>query len=248
MMTEPAHDGKHLAGEILHWLGTDSEASWQRYMQDPEHREYFEQQGWHRSDAITYRINSHGFRGKEFTPGCVLALGCSYTLGLGLPEFTVWPYQIGNVLGLDVANISWGGYSADTCYRLARYWIPKLQPRVVMFLLPPVTRIELLLAGQLHGRSDFDVFMPHNMLDNDTFLKHWITNSENAELNRERNQRSVQHLCAELAIPCVTQKVEKIMNLATEIVQFARDHMHGGPNGQTLIAQNFLEEYHERYC
>jgi hypothetical protein len=248
-MTAPAHDGTVFAGQTLEWLGTDTLASWQRYMQDPEHRDYFQQQGWDRSDAISYRINTDGFRGEEFGTGeYLLALGCSYTLGIGLPESAVWPYKVSKSLKLQVANVSWGGYAADTCFRLASYWIHALGPRVVMFLLPPEARIELILGGKLNNRTTFDVFMPHNMIDSDTFLRHWITNPENAKLNRERNALAVQMLCSRLHIPCVVQPCDAVMNQPTELVQFARDHMHGGPKGQDMIANNFLKEYHERYC
>ena len=47
--------------------------------------------GWDISGKTSYRINSEGFRGKDFDNISVIALGCSITLGIGVHEEDSWP-------------------------------------------------------------------------------------------------------------------------------------------------------------
>ena len=62
------HFGTKSAGQTLKWMPTDSEENFQRLVQVEEYREYFCSKGWLEPDAITYRINSEGFRSEEFDP------------------------------------------------------------------------------------------------------------------------------------------------------------------------------------
>ena len=78
------HFGKKSAGQTLKWLPTDTEESFQQLVQNEEYQEYFRSKGWLEPDAITYRINSAGFRSEEFDPqaNSMVSLGCSYTIEL----------------------------------------------------------------------------------------------------------------------------------------------------------------------
>jgi len=109
--------------QTLKWLPTDTEESFQQLVQNEEYREYFRSKGWLEPDAITYRINSEGFRSEEFDPQetSMISLGCSYTIGIGLPEQATWSYLVAQALGLKNYNLAWAGTSADTCFMLADY-------------------------------------------------------------------------------------------------------------------------------
>jgi hypothetical protein len=184
----PEHTGKHYVNQTLEWLPTDTKESYEKLIQDPGHRAYFAELGWDQPGAITYRFNSHGFRADEFDGGpYMLALGCSFTVGIGLPEQDTWALQTATALGLKCANLGWGGYSADSCYRLAEYWIPELRPKYVCMLVPPNHRVEVLLDAEdplvMPHQSLFEVFMPQSQSrlfsPNDHYLKHWFMNDEN---------------------------------------------------------------------
>jgi hypothetical protein len=106
----PEHAGKHHVNQTLDWLPTDTKESYEKLIQDPEHLAYFVEQGWDQPGAITYRFNSHGFRADEFDGGpYMLALGCSFTIGIGLPDQDTWARQTATALGLKCANLGWGG-------------------------------------------------------------------------------------------------------------------------------------------
>ena len=89
------------ANQTLHWLGTDSLELWQKNMQDSERRAHLTKYGFDNPRAIVYQMNSRGFRCKEFdhTDGFI-ALGCSHTCGIGLPENQAWPSIVSQATGL----------------------------------------------------------------------------------------------------------------------------------------------------
>jgi len=239
----PWHFGMQYAGQTLDWLPTDTKESYDRMTQDPAHREYFAQKGWDQPGAITYHINSNGFRSKEFVPGnCLLALGCSYSMGIGLPESEIWPALVGNSLSLDVYNLSWPGASADTCFMLAQYWIPVLRPRLVVFAAPPQHRLDLL------DKQDHTTYMPGQDLSHNEFIQKWFTIDRNAELNNKRNKYAVKGLCLEYNISCLTYNAHEYFARSREEVEYARDYMHAGPLGHKMFAERILDDWRKKHA
>ena len=251
----PYHFGKSFAGQTLDWMPTDTPERFAELMQDPEHRRYFEELGWHEPGAITYEFNSHGFRCDEFTDEpCLIALGCSYTMGIGLPRQVLWPELVAQDLGLRVANLAWGGYSADSCFRLAEYWVPRLKPELVVLMAPNMARFELLLDHEQllphqHRNQLFEVIMPaseSNLFADHSFLRHWWGNPENHRLNNLRNCMALQRLCDELDVPCVIDNADHHMWWSREELGYARDFLHGGPPAHRRIADHILNEYQSK--
>jgi hypothetical protein len=171
-------------------------------------------------------------------------LGCSYTIGIGLPLKDIWPSLVGQALDLEVYNLSWGGNSADTCFRLADYWIPILQPKLVIMLTPPKNRVELLT---IDSNMPAKVFLPMSesaMFSNeDIYLKNWFANEENANINNRKNQLAVKQLCTTLGIQCLTYDAHSFMSCSREEVGYARDHMHAGVPGHRILADKILRDY-----
>lgn len=247
-ITPPIHFGTPLAGQTLEWLAPDTKESFEKLSADPEHRKYFAQHGWDQPGAIVYKINSHGFRCDEFDGGPYLVtLGCSYTLGYGLPMEDVWPYKLGKHLGLRVANLAWGGYSSDTCFRLAEYWVPTLKPDMVVMLTPPQDRLELLLDVESIDsiNTPVEIFLPNSQSkffnSADLYLKHWYLNSENGLINERKNSLAVKQLCADLNIPCYVLHSRQYMQRSREEIGYARDYLHGGPQAHDDIVRLVLE-------
>jgi len=246
----PPHFGTHLANQTLDWLPTDTKENYEKLIQDSEHRAYFADLGWDKPGAITYKFNGHGFRADEFDGGpYMVALGCSYTVGIGLPDEATWARQTATALGMKCANLAWGGYSADSCYRLAEYWVPKLRPDYVCMLVPPRHRIELLLDETLLLTRQFlvEVFLPQSQSSlfnpNDHYLKHWFLNDENAKINQRKNILAIRQLCADLNIPCTIINAEEHMCWSREAIGYARDYMHGGPKIHKTLTEKFVNGY-----
>jgi lysophospholipase L1-like esterase len=245
----PWHFGTYHAGTDSEFLPTDTRAHFEKLCETQEYREYFRAHGWLEPGSITYKINSQGFRSEEFTHNtdCIVALGCSFTVGIGLPIESTWPALVGQALGIKVYNLAWGGNSADTCFRLAEYWVPRLKPKAVFMLAPPESRFELLLAA---GPHKVEVFMPAaEIADNHgnyaDYLKHWYGASENSRLNHKKNKLAISALCNDLDTPCQIYNANDYMAWSREEVGYARDRMHAGPKGHQLLAERIIHDWHE---
>ena len=233
------HAGKPLANQTLEWLPTDTKETFEQLMQEPKHQHYFAAKGWDQPGAITYRLNSEGFRCVEFDDQpCLVALGCSYTLGSGLPVECTWPSLVGRALNLSVANLAWMGYSADSCFRIAEYWLPQLNVQQVVMLTPFSDRVEVLTeTGAI-------TCMPSNIpkTTTDEFLTHWVLNNENGRLNSIRNKLAVKQLCHNLNVPCQIYDALTYMADSREKLEYARDHMHAGPRGHQILAERIIND------
>jgi hypothetical protein len=243
----PSHFGKQFNSQILDWLPSDTKENYQACCRQAEYVKYIKIKGWDQPGAINYRINSLGFRGDEFdfSKPCLVALGCSFTIGTGLPEQTVWPWLVGAELNLPVINLSWGGYSADTCFRLAEYFLPKLNAELCVMMSPPPDRIEVI-GPNIVTDTNFEVFMPQSKSywfnPNDVYLKYWLSVEENSRLNNLKNKLAVEMLCSRLRIPCLTYDVSDFFTKSREEIEYARDYMHAGPAAHVAAAEKILND------
>lgn len=229
------------ANKEIDWHPSDTEESFHRMMQDPEHRKYFAEKGWDQPGAITYKFNSHGFRSDEFDPNAdnLVALGCSFTMGIGLPVQEVWPARLGRALNLQVCNLSWGGGSSDRCFRMAHYWVPHLRPKLVVLLNPPRGRLEVVvddITGATEPVTDQD-------FQENTFLKKWISADTNQLLNNRKNSLAISAICAELEIPFLSYEADEWMSRSREEVGYARDYMHAGPEGHRTFTERIINDF-----
>jgi len=239
----PWGPGANRAGTTTTWDSQAEKAQFEKMMADPVHRKYFVEKGWDDPEAITYSINSYGFRCEEFddTP-CIVTLGCSFTSGVGLPLQNIWPTLVGNALGLKVVNLAWGGQGSDYCFRMAEYWLPRLPVKRCVLLNPPASRIEVLLED-----NTAETFMVNTMSGyynpNDWFLNQWLMNEENQRLNNLKNSLAIKQLCLDLNIPCQTFEAHEHMSGSREDLEYARDYLHAGPKGHVLLAERILNEH-----
>lgn len=149
------------------------------------------------SKKTTYNINSQGFRGKEFENIDVITLGCSITFGVGLHESDAWPNVLGNLINKNVANLSKAGASADTCFRFASHWIPKLKPQIVIYLQPPQGRFEILRKDlNQRNQGHFSVNRKNYSHEEYITFKSWHNNPLNNDLNYQKNSLAIEQLCA----------------------------------------------------
>ena len=222
------------------WSAGDGLEQWQNNMQDRKRRRYLERQGWHHEQAILYRYNSLGFRGDEFdgTLKTVIVLGCSFTFGTGLREDQAWPWILAAKLHASCANLAWGGGSADRCFRMAEYWIPRLRPCAVVMLTPPGGRMELVLND--HDRETSGLIPPLSF--NDNFLKNWLTTEENIRLNQVKNQLAVGMICHALNTPCAIYETVEFAWVLGNTGDLARDFQHQGPMVHRAFADKVYQD------
>lgn len=225
-LTEPAHLGQEYAGQTLHWFPMDTEKRYQNHLIDTKKRSLLEQNNWIDRE-ILYTFNSNGFRSDEFNndqPGYV-ALGCSFTMGIGLPKEDVWCWQVGDYFKLKTWNLGLGGGSLDQCFRLATYWLEKLNPRFVILLEPPKTRFEVL-----DNDCAINITPEETSWWQDRYVKTYLATSTNSDINRLKNIQAIGYLCNELNIPFYTwPPFTEQLNTRSYYTDFARDLAHNGP-------------------
>jgi lysophospholipase L1-like esterase len=74
-----------------------------------------------------------GFRNREVPKRAdVVTIGDSQTYGIGVPRFSSWPAQLGELTGLQVYNASLAAYSPVQYYELLRRYALRLKPSTVV--------------------------------------------------------------------------------------------------------------------
>lgn len=236
-MTPPVHLNSRHAGATKTWHGSDTEHFFKKNTQDPAKLAYLEQMGWSDPTVINYKFNSHGFRCDEFKEtDNFIAIGCSYTQGIGLPLELTWPALLAQKVGLTPYNLGIGGTGADTCFRLLDYYLPLLKPKFIVFLCPPEARVEILLNGEA------DVFLPESMSTrynpNDFYLSNWFAHTDNYKNNRRKNILACKYLAHQHNTKILVSLVDE-WPVPVE-VGFARDFLHSGPVAQELFVEKTL--------
>lgn len=95
-------------------------------------------------ENVSYKINSDGYRGKDVDGVAdIMALGCSFTFGVGLPEEKVWPSILSNKMNMSMVNLASPGDSAMGQVRKAFAYFEKYgNPKIIVCLFPTL-RLEL---------------------------------------------------------------------------------------------------------
>lgn len=237
-----AHKNQCFANQTLHWLDLDSKELWQTNMADPKRRAQLEKFGFDRPDAITYQMNSHGFRCDNFDsrPGFI-ALGCSFTCGIGLPVEQVWPTMVSQATGLVPWNLGIGAAGLDTCFRMLYNYIDLLQPRFVMLLAPDPDRFEIHALGQpcmtMHNKT-------HSSATIDEIKKFWFSDEQNTNVNYTKNLLAMQQVCASRNVKFIIKRQHPDL-LGKKITRCewpsGRDLCHVGYLEQKSCATLFLQ-------
>jgi hypothetical protein len=236
------HNNQHLANQTLHWFDLDSQELWQANMADPKRCAQLEQFGFDQPDAITYQMNNHGFRCDDFDrrPGFI-ALGCSFTCGIGLPVQQVWPSIVGQVTRLVPWNLGIGGAGLDTCFRMLYNYIDLLQPEFVMLLTPDPDRFEIHALGipcmTMHNNT-------HHNPAIDKVKKFWFSDEQNTNVNYTKNLLAMQQLCNSRNVKLIIKNLYPDL-LGKKLTQSnwptGRDLCHVGYLEQQRCAELFLQ-------
>lgn len=185
---------------------------------------------------ITYRFNQAGFRSDEFSnEEGIVFLGCSHTVGIGLPYEQTWPYLISKKLGKKCYNLAIGGGSNDLAFRMAYNYIPKLKPPIVVFLVTHNTRLEILDKNN----ESFSFFGPGSSpFKNDKFYETWLMNETNLNANLLKNLLAIENICDKNNARFIAIDESEMPRL-----DLARDLAHRGTRSNREFAKNVLYNY-----
>ena len=228
------HQNLYLANQTLNWHGTDTEKVYQHNL--IKNLKLLQHHNWI-DCPLTYKFNHYGFRADEFNSAesGVMFLGCSHTAGIGLPLESTWPHIVSTSLKLNNYNLGVGGTSNDTAFRLAYYWIDRLRPSIVIFLSTEKTRVELHTID--NNVEDLSVQYVQNQMfpEATSFMRHWVGNDINGDMNCLKNTLAVQQLCNDRGIKYLQEEALNIHELDK-----ARDLQHYGRRTNRRIAAMFL--------
>ena len=106
--------------------------------------------GPYKDARITYKLNSHGWRSREIVPSTpnkkIMFVGCSFTIGIGLPYDEVWTsiatHHIGLFLGEPVEqhNFGYGSHGNDFFAMVVHQVLPILKPDLLVVLFTDLSR------------------------------------------------------------------------------------------------------------
>ena len=218
------HHHTEYAGKTLEWFSTDSKEFYEQNIKDAANKTKLEKNNWV-DQTIHYTFNSHGFRSDEFDleTDSFMYLGCSFTLGTGVPYEVTWPYLVSQKYQVKNFNLGISGGSNDTAFRLANHYIPVLKPKAVLFASTLSNRLDVISESEI-------TTLRHNSVPkqfNGQFYKDWITYEENCQLNWKKNMLAIKHICRSNNIPFVEVQLSKLVSWP--LLDNARDIMHPGP-------------------
>lgn len=233
---------KNVKNQSLKWFPMDTE---KLYLQNLS--KFNSENNWKDVD-ISYDFNSYGFRCDEFTSdNNIVFLGCSNTLGVGLPLENTFAYNVSKSLNLKMCNLGKGGGALDTCFRLAYYWLNILQPKIVVCQMPEETRLELrdtLKEVEEAGdpwKTELLVSYTHKF-----YRKHWLRFPEQYILHQHKNLLAIKSLCQQLNIKLVVLDQSIFRDIKDSERDFARDLAHYGRKTHKQLANIVLGKINEQ--
>ena len=205
-----------------------------------------------KQDTIAYTFNSQGYRCDEFENikwnESILALGCSYTQGVGLDDTECWSYKLQEKLAMPVVNLAQHGTSIF--YHLYNLEIlHKLNPKFVIVQIPDVHRFTLFPASsnkeirnlgwfsisymtafaKLWKRKEFELAMQQRK--DAHFMEVWSESNNHLQYVKF----AVNYIKTLYKDRCFFFGISNgsaepsLINIHAEIVDVARDLEHAGP-------------------
>lgn len=228
------HQHSAYANKTVSWFSTDDKETYVKNMSIPDQRKIIERNGWVDAE-FTYKFNSHGFRSDEFTDSdAIMFLGCSLTLGTGVPLEVTWAHNVSKELGLKNYNLGISGGSNDTAFRLANYYVALLRPKIVVFMGTGTNRFDIITDDEVYT-------LMHNRVPkkyDGEWYKDWVTYRENGDLNWKKNYLGIQSICAEHGSKFVYTSASKFITWPN--IDNARDIIHPGVECNRIVTEGIL--------
>lgn len=200
---------------LEHWSGTDQ----------PENVDT----NW--SVPISYKFNQQGFRTHDLNmylgQKVNVALGCSHTMGIGLPDHMTWPFIIEQSTGIPTLNLGLGQGSSDTVARILTNICDLFDIESVFILWPSVNRFELYEDNNIRS------IIPSSSLIEYT----WYANDPNSIQRFNKNKSIVYNLQKIYKF-----KLKEMVPGSTWAIHgdLARDKIHNGSKSNLNLANLFL--------
>lgn len=210
-------------GKKVQWCHTDTPEN----LDKNPHKD-----NWANTD-ITYTFNKQGFRTYDlvslFKQPVNIALGCSHTLGVGMPVDSIWPTLIEKATGVPTLNLGIGGGSTDCVSRILMNVSSLYAVQTVFIAWPELTRFEKYFLDSILNLSSV----------NASIEDVWNMNDSQSSQRFYKNQEIV-YVLSKLHNFSV-KEVDAIDIIAKyRPAQRARDGIHPGAEAHKEFAETLL--------
>jgi hypothetical protein len=233
------------------WLGTDSEENYQRRGNKV-----------YSVESVSYEMNSHGYRGpelkREIGERVAMFVGCSITLGSGMPWDEVWTSIVTSELArrwgsrVRQCNLAWTGAGSDCIAMRVHQAVDALKPDAVFVLWSFTAR-----RGWFADARSYVSFVPQGrypQFEKEHQASVRLATNAHAFFNYVRNFQFVYRRLLRLRVPYYWGMVESfsLQMLSSyvpleryigrlEDLDFARDGMHPGRKSHARFADRVIE-------
>ena len=243
---------------IFNWYASDKEELYKKNLKSEY--ELLKKYNWIDTE-IQYKINSQGFRCNNFNEDKgIVFLGCSTPFGVGINVENTFPYLLSKRLNLECWNLSIPGVSNDTSYRIAKYWIPKLNVKIVYLILTYPTRREWFM--NINNNEQFETYNLNKdpILINHNSSKKWfediVKHDINNFINVQKNVDAIKSICKEYN--CLLNIFSIYKWLDYKLLQtkyswqknppdMARDLIHFGIDYHKEVFLNLLKQHNNEH-
>jgi hypothetical protein len=240
------------ANRRLHWLDMDSR---DRYRTTGGHPLFGERD-------IEYCFNRRGYRCPEFEERAdlrILAIGCSYVLGVGLPDHVLFHQRFAERFrSAERTVVTWNlGTSAasnDYINRMLQLAVPQLDPHIVLVHFTHGGRREYISVQNTLVTYN-PGWTPDGLVDRE-IKRHFdaLSSAYDDRLNLFRNYRGIATLLADRCWLFATidpWTMEGLMDHidteryvgAMEILDLARDEAHPGVKSHAALEQRYWDGF-----
>lgn len=186
---------------------------------------------WQNID-IDYRYNPQGFRTHDLKhllgQSVDVALGCSFTEGIGLPAQQSWPRLIEQHRGLPMLNLGLGGGATDTVARILTNISGLYNIQSVFILWPYQERFELYTTDSVKSIQPYNASGHHI----------WNMDEGVSEQRYQRNKNTVDMLATIHKFSVIELSTRQVTD---ELIKdLARDGLHAGPNTHISLSKIML--------
>jgi hypothetical protein len=209
------------ANTTVKWIDTDTE---ENFKKKPNPR--------YETVKVEYVFNDYGFRTKnleEFRDKKVnIALGCSFTAGVGLAESEAWPSLIEQESDIPMLNLGIGGGATDSVARILTNVAPLFDIQNVYILWPEAAR--------------FEFYHSHNILTKiptGCDIEHiWNLDEPNSNQRLFKNYAIVRALSKLHGFKLKEFNVHDVRKIieTMSLTQLARDNAHWGHKVHQVLA------------
>jgi len=244
----PKHEKAYpwVANTTQLWLPPDTKELYNENLSKPDTRSMLEKYGWI-DTPVEYSFNKYGFRCQEFDYNpSIMFLGCSYTLGIGLPNQHTFAQIVADKLSLNNYNLTRCGVTPDGAFKTGYFWIKKLRPKIVVYGVHELSgfevynknrRIQVVLNKVIQTNNNIS-----DIIVSKFYNKFWKTSSLNYELNAIKNIMALRHICDSMGILFIHFDLHAYNEdkRCIDVIDYGRDLAHYGVKTHKGIAEYLL--------